>query len=89
MRSEKPEPPADGDFRGWLRTAWEGVRYPPFYMSHFRHEVRVRLLAGNVIEAEYFDDETRIPGAGGNRWRRISVPGLAKRLYTQAIQAQP
>ena len=83
LRSERPRP-APGDFDGWLRTRWEGHRAPPFFVSHFVHLVRVRRTDPSTIEAEFFDDETRIPGAGGGVWRRIQQRDLAEQFYRQA-----
>jgi hypothetical protein len=86
--AQKPVGPAEADFEGWIRTVWEGTKYPPFYICYFRHHVRVRKGPDGRIQAEYFDDETRIPGAGGNVWRRIVSASLAQRLYTQATEQE-
>lgn len=72
----------------WLRTVWEGHRYPPFFVCHFRHDVRVRRTPDGRIEAEFFDDESRIPGAGGKVWRRIIRTRLAEKLYAQVTSPE-
>jgi hypothetical protein len=81
-RTVYPEPDPT-DFAGWERTEWEGRRYPPYYVSHFTHPVRVRRVDGRIV-AEYFDDDRRTLGPRG--WRRILQPTLAERFHTAATE---